>query len=115
MSDLAYDLLSAIGDYNPDKVGRKVHCSNCLACKAKGEWPQMIAIYHEGHGSVELIKLLRERQPTTIRAAKSCPDFSSMSDEPVKKEVVKKLTLDELWQMTESEQRKVYGDRIPRL
>ena len=71
--------------YDPEQYNRRVQCGNCKAAKAVGTWPQMWANCDSGHGSVELIRLLRPTHPLTIKPESKCSDFISMSDdgEPV--------------------------------
>ena len=64
---------------NWDPVDRPVHCSNCFHAKVL---PGGFVQCSEGHGAmIPLPALCRPRRPRSFKAAQTCEDFRSMSDD----------------------------------
>lgn len=73
-------LLNVLTEWEPPKVP---HCSNCLYCTVGGSPldPTVSCAQAHGRANVPLWRLIRRQRPVGFRAAISCPDFRSMSDE----------------------------------
>ncbi len=76
----SYVLMHAVMSWDPPSIP---HCSNCRHAIVSGgvSGPIVECAQAHGRGAISLFRLIRPKQPRGFRAAITCPDFASMSDE----------------------------------
>lgn len=76
----SFELARLIRNWEPPK---KPHCSNCLFARVSGDPENPTVECAAGHGkTLTLGMMLRNKAARQFRPAVSCPDWSSMDDEP---------------------------------